>query len=214
MTAAAAAAMKPAKPTAEDWFLVQAYDQCLVAAARQVPEDREGRSQLVARAQADCRTSLRTRMDANEFVDVGKAGSAKRARSEAVLDYVDGRFSDMILAMPLASEVNARIAAMNIEVRVPEPVAAQHSRYGNCVTSAYQADRPRSNVEAARVKAWRQAIRACRSTKAAMMAQADSILAGRPDYQDPARRRAALSEMFDGYDRAMLKMAEVDWTKR
>lgn len=211
--AGSAASTKPVLPMAEDSPLVEAYDRCLVAAARGVPAGAEARSRLVAKAEADCRATLRTRMDSGEFADVGKAGSARRTRSEGVLDYVDARFEPMIMNMPDPAQVKARIAAMGIGVRVYEPVVAQQGRYANCVTTAFQAgDLPGANSAPARVKAWRDAIRACRGLKAAMMTESESILARRPDFQDPERRRRAISGMFDGYDRMMLKMAETDWT--
>lgn len=212
--AGSAASARPVQPMAEDSALVEAYDRCLVAAAREVPSGQEARSTLIAKAEADCRATLRTRMDSGEFVDVGKAGSSRRARSEGVLDYVDARFDSMIMTMADPAEVNARIAAMGIGVRVYQPVAAQHGRYTNCVTAAFQSgELPAANTAPARVKAWRDAIRSCRGLKAAMIKESDSILAHRADFQDPGTRRSAISEMFDGYDRMMLKMAETDWTR-
>jgi hypothetical protein len=85
------------------------------------------------------------------------------------------------------------------DVAVPNAIVGQHNRYVACQDE--QLDMARVRDPASFRAEVERAISACASSKAALKEEAEAILARSPEFADAARRQAAMTEAFDGYDR-------------
>jgi Holliday junction resolvase RusA-like endonuclease len=193
--------------------VARAHSECLVKQIAGVPLPDEGRSDYLGRAVAVCRAETLGRLNGGGFSGISRdPASRPRLALDKVLDGVEAQFTASFMNIPTVARTNAKVAEAGLGVTVYDPAAAQQERYSRCVTDARKRERPATDAEG-RVRSWRKAIASCRDVKARMMAEADAALARQSDFRDPARRSAAVAEMFDGYDRIMLRMAASDWSK-
>ena len=202
---------RPIRVDVEHLPVVHAHNRCLF---EKIETTRPVDSELMARALGYCRTAIRARMDSGEFRGISRrASSTSRRKVEGVLDGTDAQFSFAMTRMPNAEEVDARARELGIGVTVYDPIAPQYDRYSGCVSQAQKVGRIGLKLKD-RVKGWKRAIASCRTLKTQLVAEADPILARQPDFRDPAKRRAAISAMFDGHDQMVLKAAATDWMNR
>jgi hypothetical protein len=119
--------------------------------------------------------------------------------------------SDRASSVPLAN-ASARLIPFG-GVEVPNPVAPALARYNECYTAEMTR---RGGLPIIRPSTYRAAVEAsigaCATRRAEAIIEADSALAGAPDYQDAERRRLAIARAFDGTDdqhRNLLEIMEV-----
>ncbi|HYG46683.1 MAG TPA: hypothetical protein VD846_01970 [Allosphingosinicella sp.] len=92
-----------------------------------------------------------------------------------------------------------------LDVEVPNAILDLHNKYGLCWDSRFDVARVRSREDFK--KETERAIAACAGEKAALKLEAEARLARTSDYADAERRRAAIAEAFDGFDRLRRAMA-------
>ena len=93
-----------------------------------------------------------------------------------------------------------------LDIQVPNAIVDLHNEYGLCWDKAFDVARVRDRADFK--KETERAISACAAQKAFLEKAADARLARTSDYADPERRRAAIAEAFDGWDRMRRAMAE------
>jgi hypothetical protein len=97
------------------------------------------------------------------------------------------------------------VGATPYDVVVPNAIVGLHNQYVRCQDEHFDVRRVRDRASF-RTEVER-AIEACVSQKAALAQQAETVMAASREYADAARRQAAITEAFDGYDRSRRLMA-------
>jgi len=92
-----------------------------------------------------------------------------------------------------------------LDIEVPNAIVDLHNRYGLCWDRKFDIARVRDR--AGFEKETERAISACAAEKASLKQEAEARLARTSDYADAARRKAAIVEAFDGFDRMHRAMA-------
>ncbi|HEX8127338.1 MAG TPA: hypothetical protein VF548_17320 [Allosphingosinicella sp.] len=92
-----------------------------------------------------------------------------------------------------------------LDIEVPDAILDLHNQYGACWDKKFDVARVRD--QAGLRKETERAISACAEEKVFLERAADARLARTSDYSDPTRRRAAVAEAFDGWDRVHRAMA-------
>jgi hypothetical protein len=110
-----------------------------------------------------------------------------------------------MLSLAVALLAQSAFAKGPSDIQVPNAIVDLHNRYVLCQDKKFDVARVRD--PAGFRKEIERAIAACASEKAALEHSADAMLARTSGYADPARRRAAIAEAFDGYDRVRRSMA-------
>jgi len=160
-------------------------------------------------ASETCRTAILARIDGGEFLrDRQKLTPRQRRDTIRVLDqtavnlrvsrrYYASHPSTMItvntISAPVARDVDPD-GPIARGVRVLDPVAPQFERYSNCVMQHLRMP-PYYTPQTVE-----RAIAACVQLRGQLTAESDAILSRQPDYADPAKRAAAIAEMFDSLD--------------
>ncbi|MEZ0241782.1 MAG: hypothetical protein ACAH11_00290 [Sphingomonas sp.] len=186
----------PVKVEPYQFPIMLAFTDCMERTVDRVPRDPGVEDRLLAEATGPCRTAVLARIDSGELRRDGqKLTSSQRRDSIRVMDQTAAnlRTSRRFYGLPQV-DPNGPIAR---GVRVPDPLASHFQRYSACVNGGLKAP-PAMNP--ARVE---RAIKACAALRGQLAVDADGVLARQPDYADPAKRQAAIAEMFDGFDAMM-----------
>ncbi len=110
-----------------------------------------------------------------------------------------------MLALIVALLAQSALVKGPLDVEVPNAIADLHNEYVLCQDKKFEVARVRDR--AGFQKETERAISACADRKAFLKRAADARLAVTSDYADPTRRRAAIAEAFDGFDRVRRAMA-------
>jgi hypothetical protein len=92
-----------------------------------------------------------------------------------------------------------------LDIEVPNAIVDLHNKYGLCWDEKFDIARVRDLADFK--KETERAISACAAEKARLMQEAEARLARSSDYANAGRRRAAIAEAFDGFDRVHRAMA-------
>ena len=90
-------------------------------------------------------------------------------------------------------------------IEIPNAILRQHEAYVRCQDDHF--DVRKVQDQGTFISEVEKSIAACMEQKAALINEAQGILASDLDYRDAAKRSAAISESFDGYDEMRREMA-------
>lgn len=96
-------------------------------------------------------------------------------------------------------------AVSQIGIEVPNAIVKQHNAYVQCQDENFDISNVRDQKSF--VAEVESAIAKCANQKGVLIQESEKILASVPDYQDAGKRRAAISQSFDGYDTMRREMA-------
>lgn len=122
--------------------------------------------------------------------------------SKSALAYV---LAALGLAAPTEAWSQSVFVKGPLDVEVPNAIVDLHNKYGRCWDRKFDVTLVRDRADFK--KETERAISACAAEKAVLKREAEERLARTSDYADAERRRAAIAEAFDGFDRLRRAMA-------
>lgn len=189
------------------------YSNCMTAKTVAQPSALEKDSPEAAATIKECRAEVEKGMNAGKYKGISKNPEDwSRKKVKKTFDQTDKQYVTTNDRFPNLDRVSARMDKEDLGVRVYAPIEKLYARYVECLQNDYRTDKTRRTPEH-RTEGWRKAIATCKDLKGELMVQADTIMAGQPDFQDAAKRTAAVSATFDGHDEMILKTAAIDWSK-
>lgn len=186
----------PVKVEPYQFPIMSAFSDCMLRGTDGPMRDAEATDRALEALTTPCRDAVLARIDSGELRRDGqKLTSSQRRDSIRVMDQTAAnlRTSRRFYGLPQV-DPDGPIAR---GVRVPDPLASHFQRYSGCVNGGLKAP---PALTPARVE---RAIKACAALRGQLSVDADGVLARQPDYADPAKRQAAIAEMFDGFDAMM-----------
>lgn len=189
------------------------YSNCMTARSVAQPSALEKESPEAAAMIEECRTEVEKGMNAGKYKGISKnPDDWSRKKVKKTLDQTDRQFVTINDRFPNSDRVIARMDKEDLGVTVYAPIENLYARYVECLQNDYRTVKMRQTPDQ-RTAGWQKAIATCKDLKSELMVQADIVMARQPDFQDPIKRKAAVSATFNGHDDMILKTAAIDWTK-
>lgn len=189
------------------------FTRCVSEGMKTTPDAIDGRTPQYDIISDSCRKAVQAKITANHYK--GISSKSEKSSHQKALAIIDGANQDMQTVysrMPDVDAINARVEKMGLGVTVYDPIAHLYEAYSDCLSQKYN-EAPFRHLPSERVAGWRKAIESCEKLKAEMKLDAESIMAKLPDFQDIAKRTAAIDATFDGHDEMVLKAASIEWSK-
>lgn len=189
------------------------FTRCITNGMKVTPNAVAERSPEYDAISKTCRATVLQNISASHYRGISsKPKKRSHQKALALLDSTDQHMRTVYLRIPDANRVNARVEEMGLGVTVYDPIAHLYEEYSGCISRKYD-KAPFRHFPNERVAGWQAAIKSCKALKASLKLDAEPIMANLPDFQDPAKRKAAIDATFDGHDEMLVKAAAIEWAE-